>query len=156
MERRHQHRRTMANGPSSRRAPQGLSLSLDVGRSMLDVHRFPPYCGHSPMPFSDLASPNTFAFWHDLAARSPAEAARFLGIIAKHVDRLNTIVEDLLSLSRIENEGEAGSLRREKARLRDIAQNAIQICRPRAEEKRIAIGLSGEPGCGCSRTSRIV
>jgi len=28
------------------------------------------------MPFPDTASPNTFAFWHELAARDPAAAAR--------------------------------------------------------------------------------
>ncbi|MBE2214431.1 MAG: amidase [Opitutaceae bacterium] len=28
------------------------------------------------MPFPDVASPNSFAFWHDLAARSPGDAAR--------------------------------------------------------------------------------
>ncbi len=42
------------------------------------------------------------------------EASRFLQIIARHVERLNAIVEDLLLLSRIENEGERGELRRER------------------------------------------
>jgi two-component system phosphate regulon sensor histidine kinase PhoR len=81
---------------------------------------------------------------HQGGVEDPAEAARFLGIIAKHVDRLNTIIEDLLMLSRIENESEAGEIKREKVHLREVLQNAVQICRPRADEKRIRVELSGE------------
>ena len=62
------------------------------------------------------------------------------------MDRLNTIIEDLLMLSRIENEGERGDIKREKTRLRDIFQNAVQICRPRADEKRIQIELGETRG----------
>jgi two-component system, OmpR family, phosphate regulon sensor histidine kinase PhoR len=81
---------------------------------------------------------------HQGGVEDPAEAARFLGIIAKHVDRLNTIIEDLLMLSRIENESEAGEIKRETVHLREVLQNAVQICRPRADEKRIRVELSGE------------
>jgi two-component system phosphate regulon sensor histidine kinase PhoR len=81
---------------------------------------------------------------HQGHVEDPAEAARFLGIIARHVDRLNTIIEDLLMLSRIENESEGAEIKREKVRLQEVVQNAVQICRPRADEKRIGIELSGE------------
>ena len=83
---------------------------------------------------------------HQNTVATPEEAERFLGIISKHVDRLNTIIEDLLMLSRIENEGESGEVKRERTRLRDIFQNAVQICRPRADEKRIQIELGGDEG----------
>jgi len=83
---------------------------------------------------------------HQNTVETPEEAERFLGIISKHVDRLNTIIEDLLMLSRIENEGERGDIQREKTRLRDIFQNAVQICRPQADEKRIRIELEGDEG----------
>ncbi len=79
---------------------------------------------------------------HQNIVETPEEAERFLGIITKHVDRLNTIIEDLLMLSRIENEGEHGDIKREKTRLRDVLQNAVQICRPQAEEKRIGVELA--------------
>jgi two-component system phosphate regulon sensor histidine kinase PhoR len=81
---------------------------------------------------------------HQNIVETPEEAERFLGIISKHVDRLNTIIEDLLMLSRIENEGERGDIKRERARLRDILQNAVQICRPQADEKRIEIEIVGD------------
>ena len=81
---------------------------------------------------------------HQNIVETPEEAERFLGIISRHVDRLNAIIEDLLMLSRIENEGERGDIKRERTRLRDIFQNAVQICRPQAEEKHIGIELGGD------------
>jgi len=75
---------------------------------------------------------------------NPEEAQRFLGIVAKHVGRLESVIEDLLMLSRIENEGESGDLKRQRTGLREVFQNAVQICRPRAEEKRIRIDVEGE------------
>jgi two-component system phosphate regulon sensor histidine kinase PhoR len=80
---------------------------------------------------------------HQGIVDNPEEARRFLGIVSKHVDRLNTIIEDLLMLSRIEEEGERGELKREKTALREIFQNAAQLCRPKAEAKGIRIHLSG-------------
>jgi len=83
---------------------------------------------------------------HHHIVETPEEARRFLAIIARHVDRLNTIIEDLLMLSRIENEGERGAIKRERTRLRDVFQSAVQICRTQADEKRIRIELAGDEG----------
>jgi len=71
----------------------------------------------------------------------PEESERFLGIIQKHVDRLSFIVEDLLSLSRIEQEDERKAIQIEKGKILDVFQSAIQICRSKAEEKKIKINL---------------
>jgi two-component system, OmpR family, phosphate regulon sensor histidine kinase PhoR len=81
---------------------------------------------------------------HHGQVENPDEVRRFLGIIARHVDRLNAIIEDLLMLSRIENEAEHAQLSTERVHLRDIFENALQICRRAAEEKRIRIKVSGE------------
>jgi two-component system phosphate regulon sensor histidine kinase PhoR len=72
------------------------------------------------------------------------EKERFLGIIQKHVDRLNAIVEDLLALSRIEKEDESKEIKFEKVNLADVFNAAIQLCRPKAEEKKIRIDLDCE------------
>jgi len=74
----------------------------------------------------------------------PEEARRFLGIIAKHVDRLNVIIQDLLMLSRIEDQAERAEIKRETVRLHDVFANAVQICRPAAEAKRIRIRVTGD------------
>ncbi len=72
------------------------------------------------------------------------EKDRFLGIIQKHVDRLNAIIEDLLALSRIEQEDENKEIQFELVKIADVFQAAIQLCRPRAEEKSIRMDLDCE------------
>jgi two-component system phosphate regulon sensor histidine kinase PhoR len=67
------------------------------------------------------------------------ENERFLGIIQKHVNRLNSIIEDLLALSRIEQENERKQINFQQVKIEDIFQAAIQLCRPKAEEKKIQI-----------------
>jgi two-component system phosphate regulon sensor histidine kinase PhoR len=69
------------------------------------------------------------------------EKERFLGIIQKHVDRLNAIIEDLLALSRIEQEDESKEIQFEPVKLADVFQSAIQLCRPKAEKQNINIDL---------------
>ena len=71
----------------------------------------------------------------------PEETKRFLGIVQKHVDRLNSIIEDLLSLSRIEQEDERKIIQLEEGYIKDVFQSAIQICRSKADEKKIDINL---------------
>jgi two-component system phosphate regulon sensor histidine kinase PhoR len=81
---------------------------------------------------------------HQGSVDNPDEAERFLGIIKKHVDRLSSIIEDLLSLSRIEQEDEGKTLELEDGYVKDVFQSAMQICRSKAEEKNIAISLECE------------
>jgi two-component system phosphate regulon sensor histidine kinase PhoR len=69
------------------------------------------------------------------------EKERFLGIIQKHVDRLNAIIEDLLALSRIEQEDESKEIQFEPVKIVDVFQSAIQLCRPKAEKQNINIEL---------------
>jgi two-component system phosphate regulon sensor histidine kinase PhoR len=75
---------------------------------------------------------------------NPEETGRFLGIIQKHVDRLGSIVEDLLSLSRIEQEDEGRTLKLEEGNISDIFRSALQICRSKAEEKNITVTIIGD------------
>ena len=73
----------------------------------------------------------------------PEETRRFLEIIQRHVDRLNSIVEDLLTLSKIEQEDETRTLNLRTWKIADVFQAAIQICRSKAEEKNLSIEVSG-------------
>lgn len=69
----------------------------------------------------------------------PQERERFLGIILKHVDRLNAILEDLLILSRIEREGAWTEMKRRSTSIREVVQTAVQVCQPRADSRQIGI-----------------
>ena len=70
------------------------------------------------------------------AVEKPEEAARFLEIIEKHVSRLTAIIEDLMKLSEIEQKGRISL---EKGNLKTVISNAVEMCRPLAEGKHIAV-----------------
>lgn len=80
----------------------------------------------------------------DGAIKNPEEAARFLNIIVKQADRLNSIVDDLLTLSRIEKEYEAEEIELLKQELWDVLSSAVQACEPAADSKGIKIELQGD------------
>jgi len=78
----------------------------------------------------------------DGAVKNLEDAERFLSIIDKHVDRLEAIIEDLLTLSRIEREAEREEVVLAEGRVKDVLETAIQICEVSAVTKKISIELS--------------
>ncbi len=73
--------------------------------------------------------------------KDPAEAERFLQIIARHADRLTAIIEDLLLLSRIEQDQEGAQVEMQPWPMQDILQPAVQACEARAAERGMTIRL---------------
>jgi len=69
----------------------------------------------------------------------PENAERFLDIIIKHTDRLSMIIEDLLSLSRIETDAEKGEIALEEATLNGVFEAVGKTCNEKAREKSIAV-----------------
>jgi two-component system phosphate regulon sensor histidine kinase PhoR len=78
----------------------------------------------------------------DGSVENHEDAERFLEIISKHVDRLEAIIEDLLSLSRIEQEAEREKVVIDEGRLKDVLETAIQVCEANAMAKKIEVELS--------------
>jgi two-component system phosphate regulon sensor histidine kinase PhoR len=77
----------------------------------------------------------------DGALARPDDATRFLQIVSRHADRLSTIIDDLLSLSRIEQEDSDGTVEFEVAPLYTILRRAADTCDRAAQEKRIRIAI---------------
>ncbi len=75
----------------------------------------------------------------DGAISDPVDAQRFLQIIAKQADRLDAIIEDLLSLSKIEQGEESGDINLVFGRVKDVVDSAIHSCQQKAEERKIHI-----------------
>jgi two-component system phosphate regulon sensor histidine kinase PhoR len=80
------------------------------------------------------------------AIHEPENAKNFLQIIARQADRLNQIIEDLLSLSRLEQEEEAAKVNLSLASLKPVLQAAIQINEGRAAAKQIHLVLNCPDG----------
>jgi two-component system, OmpR family, phosphate regulon sensor histidine kinase PhoR len=75
----------------------------------------------------------------DGALEDQTKAREFLDIIVKQSNRLNAIIEDLLSLSRIEQIGETATLERERIPLRMVLSSAQLICANSAGAKDIRL-----------------
>lgn len=82
----------------------------------------------------------------DGAVEQPGDARRFLDIIAKQAERLNAIIDDLLELSRIEqNEGDH-AITLQPVPLAMVLQTAVHACEVAAREKDIELELACEEG----------
>ena len=75
----------------------------------------------------------------DGALDDPAAAHRFVRIISGQADRLNSIIEDLLALSTLEQSGDSPLLQLEEADLCDVVAVALEVCGPKAEAKHITL-----------------
>jgi len=72
-------------------------------------------------------------------AHDPEKAARFLDIISRQANRLTTLIEDLLALSRIESDDEAGRVERVRSNLRPVLDDAAQDCAEMAAERGVRV-----------------
>lgn len=70
---------------------------------------------------------------------SPENTRRFLKIIEKQANRLDAIIEDLLSLSRLEQSKGGVSLKIERSRVMPIIEAAVELCQYQAEARSIRI-----------------
>jgi len=66
------------------------------------------------------------------------KAHRFLKIISRHADRMNIIIEDLLTLSRLQR-AENGADRFERLKIEDVLEETLDFCQAGAEERNIEI-----------------
>ncbi|HPO14606.1 MAG TPA: ATP-binding protein [Candidatus Hydrogenedentes bacterium] len=92
----------------------------------------------------------------DGAMDSPEDARRFLQIIAKQADRLNAILGDLLTLSRIEEEERKSLIQIEQGSLYDALTGAIQQCEGKAEEKNMHIVLECDPAIAVPMNASLI
>ncbi|MFP4363865.1 MAG: ATP-binding protein [Spirochaetia bacterium] len=72
-----------------------------------------------------------------------AQIKRFLEIIQKQTNRLTFIIEDLLSLSRLEEANER-EMQLEEYNARELVENALQICSSRKEAQNISLYVNIE------------
>ena len=70
-----------------------------------------------------------------------AAAERFLSIVARQSSRLEAIVDDLLALSRIEQDAGAATIPLVPAPVWPVLHAAQQVCQPAADEKHLEIRL---------------
>jgi len=72
-----------------------------------------------------------------------ADRMKFQVMAERQVDRMNAIIEDLLTLARIEQDQASGHLRLELCRIRDVIDDAISNCLRKAEARSITLQAEG-------------
>jgi len=82
----------------------------------------------------------------DGAIDDTENSRRFLDIIIKHTDRLDMIIEDLLSLSRIERDTDKGEIHLEEAPIEPVLEAVQKTCMKKAYEKNIALQFRSTEG----------
>lgn len=81
----------------------------------------------------------------DGAMDNREDAGRFLEIIRRQANSLDAIVDDLLTLARIENTAEKNKMDMEEESIRPILEAVIQTCRVASEQKNISITMQCLP-----------
>lgn len=71
----------------------------------------------------------------------PKNSHRFLEIISKHTDRLNAIVEDLLTLSRLEQTGVVKDLKFEEYKIKPLLKSVTEDFEFKAKDKHIDFNI---------------
>jgi two-component system, OmpR family, phosphate regulon sensor histidine kinase PhoR len=82
----------------------------------------------------------------DGAIAKPKDARNFVEIIASQSDRLNAIIEDLLILARLEQEGDRDQIEFSEVSLKKVLKSASHVCSPSAKHKNIDIKLKCDSG----------
>ncbi|MGD8845852.1 MAG: ATP-binding protein [Desulfobacteraceae bacterium] len=78
------------------------------------------------------------------SVENPEEARRFLGIIQKHVSRLTTIIDDLMQLSRMEQDRETYRPKYSKTAAVEVIRSAVQLCSNTAKKRQITIVIEAD------------
>lgn len=77
------------------------------------------------------------------ALDEPEEMAHFLEIVARQSDRLAAILEDLLTLSRMDQNEGRYEIAMQETRLKPVVQSAVQVCFRKAADKDLEILIQG-------------
>ena len=75
----------------------------------------------------------------DGAINDKADADRFLEIISKHIERLNLIIDDLLTLSKLEQKDTAGSIVKSEQNILNLLNSVVQDYIFKANTKNIKL-----------------
>ncbi|WP_419175539.1 ATP-binding protein [Desulfosediminicola sp.] len=69
------------------------------------------------------------------------DSVRFLEVVLRQSQRLNAIIDDLLSLSRIEQESSDGEVHMEESPLCCVVESAVQTCQVNAQQRGVQVDL---------------
>lgn len=78
----------------------------------------------------------------DGAKDNPEDLQRFLEIMRRQTERLNSIIEDLLTLSAIEQQTQESAITRQTISLKTVLKEAVECCLHQANQKQISLQIN--------------
>lgn len=90
------------------------------------------------------------------AMNDPVDAKRFLEIAARQTDRLGAIIEDLLELSRIDQDSDYRLIEKAATDVDAVVAGAIDVCRAKAEGKQVRLDVRCEQGLSAKLNGALV
>ena len=78
----------------------------------------------------------------DMGFEEPDRVQQYLAIVIRHAERLNAIIDDLLTLSRLEEDGPQRDIRFAETDVCEIVQSAIEMSAISAQEKNIRVNAA--------------
>lgn len=90
------------------------------------------------------------------AMNDPVNAKRFLEIASRQADRLGAIIEDLLVLSRIDQEAGSQVIEKSPTGLEAVVRGAIDVCRMKADQKGVRLDARCEAGLSARLNAALV
>jgi two-component system, OmpR family, phosphate regulon sensor histidine kinase PhoR len=90
------------------------------------------------------------------ALEDPGNARRFVEIAARQADRLGAIIDDLLLLSRIDQESEQPKIEKSPTALETVIGGAVDVCRPKADQKGVGLRIRAERGLSARMNGAMV
>ncbi len=78
----------------------------------------------------------------DGAKDNPEDLQRFLEIMRRQTERLNSIIEDLLTLSAIEQQTQESAIIRQTVSLKTILKETVECCLNQANQKQISLQIN--------------
>ena len=90
----------------------------------------------------------------DGAAQDLENGPRFLGMIDKQSARLGSLVDDLLSLARIEEQAGLGRIQVTRVAVIEVLQAAAAACREQASGRKISLEVACEPALAADINAR--
>lgn len=78
--------------------------------------------------------------------KDPKEIRKFTEIIQRHANRLGRIIEDILTLSRIEKDAESSYIETKLESFDEVVEAAVELCEVKAKSKGIVINFDVKAG----------
>ncbi len=90
------------------------------------------------------------------ALEEPENARRFVEIASRQADRLGAIIEDLLVLSRIDQETGQPGIEKSPTLLASVIDGAVDVCRNKADQKKIRLDATCTAGLSAPVNAALV